>query len=114
MDHLNQDDLQFLCESGVITTEEKNLRSKVESISRSLKQLSEKRLRLDFEIKRQRKSLARKREELKRVSKRTSAKLSLALETGELNSRFSPEEDVKELRRYDDNLLRESSLLLED
>lgn len=105
-------DLTFLEKNSIITTEDKNLRSKIDSLTRSLENLSQKKLRLEFEIKRQKKSLIRKREELKRVSKRNTAKLKLTLETGNLID--SPtEEQFTWLQKLDSTLLQESNLMLE-
>lgn len=105
-------DLTFLEENSIITTEDKNLRSKIDSLTRSLENLSQKKMRLEFEIKRQKKSLIRKREELKRVSKRNTVKLKLALEAGNLVS-YPTEEQITWLRKFDSNLLQESNLVLE-
>lgn len=112
MSQMDRSDLDVLVETGTITTEDKNLRSKIESLNRSLKSLESKKERLDYEIKKQRKSLIRKREELKRVSKRNLKKTALALESGILTS-DSETDGTEALRRYDARLLRESSLLLD-
>lgn len=103
--------LRFLEENSVISTEDKNLRSKIDSLTRSLENLSEKKLRLEFEIKRQKKSLIRKREELKRVSKRNSAKLNLTLESG--NQALANPGEITWISRLDSKLLQESDQALE-
>lgn len=105
--------IQSLEENQIISSSEKNLRSKIESILRSLENLSQKKLRIEFEIKRQKKSLIRKREELKRVSKSTSKRLSLTIEAQNQNPEVL-QEKLRELRVLDNKLLQESSRLLED
>lgn len=108
----NFKDLTFLEDAGVITTADKNLRSKIESIDRNLEQLLQKKLRIEFEIKRQKKSLVRKREELKKVTSRNNAKLKLTLESGNLVP--DPcEEHYTWLRQFDSKLLQESSQRLD-
>lgn len=104
--------LIYLEKNSIITTEDKNLRSKIDSLTRSLENLSQKKARLEFEIKRQKVSLTRKREELKRVSKRNSAKLQLSLESGIL-SEVPAEKAIPWLPKLDSKLLQESSLVLE-
>lgn len=105
-------DLLFLESNSVITTEDRNLRSKIDSLTRSLENLSQKKLRLEFEIKRQKKSLIRKREELKRVSKRNTAKLKLTLESGNLILAPSLEQKTW-ITQFDSKLLQNSNLVLE-
>lgn len=105
-------DLVALEASGIITDSGKNLRSKIESISRSIENLQEKKLRIEFEIKRQKKSLVRKREELKKETSRTSAKVSLALESDSFYNLLL-EDDFQQLRAIDSRLLSESSRVLE-
>lgn len=106
-------DLTILEEAGIISSSEKNLRSKIESINRNLEQLQSKALRIDFEIRRQKKSLVRKREELKKVSKRNRTRLSKALESENQDLEIFDINDSK-LRSYDSRLLQESNQLLED
>lgn len=65
--------LTQLEEAQVISTSEKNLRSKIDSIVRSLENLSEKRARIDFEIKRQKVS----------HQEETGTKKSIQFNTGE-------------------------------
>lgn len=98
-------------ESNLISNEQANLRSKISSISRSIEQLSQKKLRIEFEIKRQKKSLARKREELKKSSLAVSGKLALESYNPFLFS-FS-EEQLNTLRKMDSKLLSESADVLE-
>lgn len=108
-----KEDLDFLREAKVITTADKNLRCKIDSILRSLENLSAKKLRIEYEIKKQKKSLLRKRQELKKVSKSNQKKLTIALESGNLIESPS-EEELSFLRRLDSILLEESSQQLED
>lgn len=105
--------LQVLQEKQIISSAEKNLRSKIDSILRSLENLSEKKLRIEFEIKRQKKSLIRKRAELKRVSSTSSKKLTLAIENKVISS-DDPQKGSQFLRVLDNKLLQESSRVLED
>lgn len=98
-------------ENSLISNEQANLRSKISSISRSIEQLTQKKLRIEFEIKRQKKSLARKREELKHSSFTVSGKL--ALESQNPISIFHGEE-VKLLQKIDRKLLTESAKILEE
>lgn len=105
-------DLYLLLESGTITSSERNLRSKIDSIIRALENLSEKKMRIEFEIKRQTQSLTRKREELKRVSKRNQVKTRVVLESSfETNQPIDRE--VLELQKIDSILLQESYRVLE-
>lgn len=101
--------LEILIENSVITAEDKNLRSKIESISSSIVNLQRKRARIDLEIRRQALSLRRKREELKRVTKRNQKTLS---ETVILNEQHHPlKRDI--LLKNDQRLLQKSSQSLE-
>lgn len=87
-----------------------NLKSKMDSLLRSLEQLSAKKMRIEFEIKRQKKALANKREELRRVSKSSTAKVKLALEST-INS--SEQEEIRKEQQETQRLLRESAEALE-
>lgn len=106
--------LSVLESSGLISTPERNLRSKIDSIVRSLENLSAKRLRIDFEIKRQKKSLVRKREELKKTQKSTRAKATLALESGGLIHKAIRQKEILDLQRLDSRLLQESTQVLDN
>lgn len=102
--------LQILKEAGVISEPEQNLRSKVDSLVRSIENLSAKKLRIEYEIKKQKRSLARKRMELKKGSKHSKAKLESALESGlliENSGRGSTTDPTL------DYLLRESARILD-
>lgn len=107
--------LTDLAEAKVISDSDKNLRSKIDSILRSLENLSAKQARIEFEIKKQKKSLTRKRQELKKVQKSTSRKLSVAIEEQtSIQGIFLDDIDQQALRRLDSRLLAESSRILED
>lgn len=107
---LDEEDLQFLVENGVIKSEEANLRSKIESIIRTLENLSQKKLRVEFEIQQQKRALARKRTELKKSKKSSQTKVKLALENKDISHSQGKEDP---LRNLDDNLLQRSSHLLQ-
>lgn len=102
--------LIFLEGEGIITSSEKNLRSKISSIISSINELESKKRRIDFEIRRQKKSLARKRLELKRVTKSSHTRTNYVLESGD-ETEFLDE--VRDLRRFDNLLLEESNRILE-
>lgn len=107
--------LDQLTEAKIISDSEKNLRSKIDSILRSLENLSAKQARIEFEIKKQKKSLTRKRQELKKVQKSSTRKLSVAIEEQtEILGYCLDDVDLQELRRLDSKLLAESSRILED
>lgn len=97
--------------SKELRTPRENLESKVESIIRSIENLSGKKFRIEFEIKRQKTALARKREELKRVSKTHSAKVVIRSESQIEDE--TPKEDPIDLRRTQ-RLLQESARILEN
>lgn len=79
-----EEDLVFLERTKIISSSEKNLRSKIDSIIRSIENLTEKKLRIEFEIKKQKLSLERKRLELKKSHKTTKVKVKAALESGSI------------------------------
>lgn len=115
--HMTESEVTLLTqleEAQVISTSEKNLRSKIDSIVRSLENLSEKRARIDFEIKRQKKSLTRKRQELKKVSSSTQIKAKLVFESSENFPGVQLSDRRPELRVLDSRLLQESSRVLDD
>lgn len=114
MSSMDKSDFDILVEAKVISTEDLNLRSKIESITRSLEALASKKARIDYEIKKQKISLTRKREELKRVTKRNQVKLSVSLESGSLIHELPTRECLLELQRYDAKLLQESDQVLDD
>lgn len=101
-------------QNGMITTADKNLRSKIDSLLRSLENLSQKKLRIEYEIQKQKKSLYRKREELKKKSSSTQKKIKIAIESNILDILDEQlDSDCEELRRIDSILLQESSQKLE-
>lgn len=106
--------LNLMEESGVISTSEKNLRSKIDSITRSLENLSEKKARIDFEIKRQKRSLTRKRAELKKSQRSTQAKFSLSLESGRIYPGPISQIDPRDIQVLDSKLLQESNQVLDN
>lgn len=103
--------LTNLTEKGMIRESEKNLRSKIESILLSLEALEKKESRLTSERRKQLKSLARKREELQRVSKRTTARVKTASYEQKAEWTQTPG-SLSDLRRLDSKLLQESSDIL--
>lgn len=114
MEERDKQGLQSLKEAKVIQDSDMNLRTKIDSILRSIENLSSKKARIEFEIKRQKKSLYRKREELKKVSKSNRTKINLSLESGNLIHPDLEEKDLLQLQRLDSILLAESSRVLED
>jgi len=105
--------LRRLEEAGLITTSERNLRSKLDSILRSIENLQQKRERIDYEIKKQKASLSRKRQELTRSHKSTIRKKALVSESSESNSSTVLIEDFKELQRLDSITLQKSDRILD-
>lgn len=102
--------LSRLNEVSVITEPEKNLRSKMDSLLRSIENLTAKKLRLDYELKRQKRSLARKRLELKKVTKLT-VRIETAQEIGSLNEQTVTAKDA--LTTIDNYLFQESARILD-
>lgn len=104
--------VSVLNETQVITGPDMNLRSKIDSLMRSIENLTEKKLRIDFEIKKQKRSLARKRNELKKSSAHFRARLESAdkieFKNGETYSRRELVEAV------DNYLFQESDRILND
>lgn len=98
--------------AGVISTPEKNLRSKMDSILRSLENLTQKKLRIEFEIKKQQKSLIRKRQELRRSSSTRSKKLKVALESSQIEPNSDYESRSRSIQILDSRLLQESDQAL--
>lgn len=106
--------LHYLEKTQMISSPEKNLRTKIESLLRNLEQLESKKSRLDYEIRKQKKSLIRKREELKKASKSLKTRTSLVQESLELNGNFNELEAVLEIRKLDNILLQESNQILDN
>lgn len=105
-------DLRSLKEAGLISTSEMNLRSKIDSILRSLENLTQKKMRIEFEIKKQRKSLERKRLELKRSHKSQTFKAKIALESSKSNLDPTLIKIIQEQLRLDSIALQMSDLVL--
>lgn len=103
--------LDVLTEAQVISTPERNLRSKIDSLLRSIENLESKRARIDYELKKQKRSLARKRMELKKDSKHLKAKTESALKAGVLIEQADPRFPWNSI---DDYLLQESARKLDD
>lgn len=115
-----QDFIDFLDEMGSEALESftlqnptQGLKSKIESLIRSLENLSAKKLRIEFEIKRQKRALASKREELKRNSKSSQAKLKVSLESYNYDSEEAKKLLEDEYKRTQ-LLLQKSSQILEE
>lgn len=102
-------DLEVLESTGSITTEESKLRSKLKSVIRTIEDLEAKRLRITFELKQQKKALARKRNELKKFKKHSQTKVKAAIES---NVIVDSQERQDPLRSIDDALLQQSAQLL--
>lgn len=102
-----------LKETTVISTPERNLRSKIDSLLRSLENLTSKKLRIEYEIKKQKRSLERKRSELKKSNKTVTRRYRLSLENQTLQEASSSQE-IKEFLREDQLLLQKSSQMLDD
>lgn len=113
-DENDQKIIQLFEETGQISSSEANLRSKIQSLLNSLENLSQKKIRIDFEIRRQKKALARKREELKRSSKTLTAKGSIHLEASELAEVLCGTDRPLTLQYVDQTLLRMSANVLEE
>lgn len=109
----DREHLLAVIEEQAITKPDQNLRNKIQSIIRSLQALENKKLRIEFEIRQQKKSLTRKREEFKRISKRNQVNLKLALENQNL-----PEDQIQQnlelLKINDQKLLLESYQVLDN
>lgn len=104
-------ELEIWLESSSLPEESQNLRRKIESICRTIENLSSKKLNLELEIKTQKKVLARKRLELKKRSKTNQVRIQARLES--TGDEKEPKE-VQELARIDQKLLRESASILEE
>lgn len=114
MNDLSKTSLDYLEACGVISTADKNLRTKVDSLLRSLENLQAKKDRLDYEIKKQKRALVRKRQELKRVSQSSSRKVGPVLESAEAEESTTLLIEITGLKRLDSRLLQESSQVLDD
>jgi t-SNARE complex subunit (syntaxin) len=89
---------------------ELQLKSKIASIMRSIENLSQKKGRIEYELKRQKQSLERKRLELKKTKSVSTSKFALSLEQ---YSDFPVEEIERIIKAYDQRLLAESARILD-
>lgn len=102
----------LLAEGKIPQSPEAQLRSKIQSILRSIENLSQKKMRIEFEIKRQKKSLERKRLELKKSKASSTSKLTLSIENQ--HYQFPSGIVQKDIENLDSYLLSESSRILEE
>jgi len=99
--------------SSNILTPARNLSSKVDSILRSIENLTQKKLRIEYEIKKQKKSLIRKKEELKRVQKSNRRRLKISLENANpIQDSF--QEEFEQLQKEVSRLLEKSARILDE
>lgn len=91
-------------------TPKQNLESKIESLIRSIENLSAKKSRLDLQIKLSKKALSRKREELKRVSSSVRGKTRFTTQSSVQDEMTESKKD----RIRTQKLLSESARILED
>lgn len=106
-----KEELNLLLEESKLPVDAQNLRRKTDSILRTIESLSAKKISIELEIKQQKRVLARKRLELKRRSKSNQVRLKAALESAGITE--MPKEN-SEILKLDQNLLRESSKILEE
>lgn len=99
--------------TGVIKTPAQNLSNKVDSILRSIENLTQKKLRIEFEIKKQKRSLLRKKEELKRVQKSSRKGLQISLESQDPNL-ASIQEELRLFQKECSRLLERSARVLDE
>jgi len=85
-----------------------NLKSKIESLTRNLSALAEKKARIEFEIRMQSKALFGKRQELKRLARSNTVKAKITLESESELDRPQGLEDSGEIQK----LLQESDAVL--
>lgn len=104
------ENLETLLETSLITSPEKNLRSKIDSLIRSIENLTAKKLRLEYEITTQKKSLARKRMELKKATKHLKVNLESAVNSALLSEAVQSSDPANEVDNY---LLQESFRILD-
>lgn len=99
--------------SGIIQTPVKNLSSKVDSILRSIQNLTEKKVRIEYEIRKQKASLSRKRSELKKAQKSTSRRIKISLESSDPTQQ-SKTEELQNFQKQVSKLLEESARVLDE
>lgn len=97
-----------------INTPRKNLISKIDSILRNLENLSQKKLRIEFEIKKQKSSLQRKRDELKKAQKSLRVKTRISLESADSISEFSSEQELDDYLKRCSRYLSETQRVLDE
>jgi hypothetical protein len=106
--------LETVTRNPRISDSSKNLRSKIDSIVRSIENLSQKKLRIEFEMRKQQQSLTRKRQELKKRSRSNRIKVRAALESSNTDlEQDSAKKEIEELLRLDSILLQESDRVLD-
>lgn len=98
--------------SKVLTKPEEALRSKMESQIRAIRNLEEKQKRLALQVRTQKRSLARKREELKKANRSTGRRLRTQLEQGTLDESANLLAPLVD--RIDNQLFLETAQILED
>lgn len=111
-EHEEQNELDLILEESSLKEDSKNLRRKIDSICRTIENLSAKKLNIEAEIRTQKKVLVRKRNELKKRSKSNQTRINFRLESSEISSPVP--EEIKKIQQLDQRLLRESSRLLEE
>lgn len=111
-EHEEQNELDLILEESSLKEDSKNLRRKIDSICRTIENLSAKKLNIEAEIRTQKKVLVRKRNELKKRSKSNQTGINIRLESSEISSPVP--EEIKKIQQLDQRLLRESSRLLEE
>lgn len=111
-EHEEQNELDLILEESSLKEDSKNLRRKIDSICRTIENLSAKKLNIEAEIRTQKKVLVRKRNELKKRSKSNQTGIKIRLESSEISSPVP--EEIKKIQQLDQRLLRESSRLLEE
>lgn len=99
--------------SGIIQTPVRNLSSKVDSILRSIQNLTEKKVRIEYEIRKQKASLSRKRSELKKAQKSTSRRIKISLESSDPTQQ-SKTEELRNFQKQVSKLLEESARVLDE
>jgi len=97
-----------------INTPRKNLISKIDSILRNLENLNQKKLRIEFEIKKQKSSLHRKRDELKKAQKSLRVRTRISLESADSISEFQSEQELDDFLKRCSKYLSETQRVLDE
>lgn len=113
MKQLSESSVSFIEENTILPEDGKNLRRKIDSICRTIENLSAKKLNLEVEIKVQKRVLKKKREELKKRSKSNSTRLKAALESVPIEEKAQASE-LQKIVQIDQTLLRVSNFILEN